>query len=275
MSSSDIFSEINEKNEQFLRDLDNSPSIKIRGVVGATGIGGFSSSDQWQMVFSLLYWESDNSEPAATEVRVEMPLSHRDELSEYRKLFSPYDVVEIEGKIGNHPRGNQQVLMTGFVGIVTDNERLTWHAKELQKPVHINDPILGQLTLDRTINVFECKNSWLNREITFSLSAEEGSIEPLLPKAHRIFKSPKEWDNRTKEYAARELLELKNDTWLDDDETEITRDEFVQKLQLTTISFESDNTCSFWFDDGDLFWGHCICVTLDSNNNPIDAEMMG
>lgn len=245
----------------------------FRGVVRAGGVGGVGISGEWKLVFHFAAWESESDPFSESELRVEMPISQK-EIALYREKFSSYDVIEIRGKKGIHQNGSEMVHMTEFIGKITD-EKLTAFSKELQKPVIIRDETLGNLTLDRSINVFEGETNWLHGKIRVTFSADEGPIEPLLPTAHAICSGAAAWDRKTKEYAAEQLLELKNDSWLDDDEEEISRDQFTDRLKLTSITIEGDRSCAFWFDDGDLFWGHWICVTLDPEGKFVDAEMMG
>lgn len=272
---SDFFAEIERNNNQFLKDVENSPSVKIIGVVSASDVAGAGDSKGWKLVFHFTGWETESTPFNTSELRIEMPVAEN-EISTYQEMFSSYDVIEIEGKIGKHPNGHSQVLMSKYLGKVTDNQTLNDHSIQLQKPVIIEDSVLGKLTLDRTIDIFECDNSWLEGEVSFSLSCDEdGSIESILPKSYSILQSAKLWDSKTKEFSAKKLLELKNDTWLGEDESEFTESQFIEKMSLSTISFETDGSMTFWFDDGDLFWGHTISVTVDENDQLIDAEIMG
>ncbi len=62
----------------------------------------------------------------------------------------------------------------------------------------------------------------------------------------------KQVKERIEQYAVK-LLELKNGTWLGDDESEFTAEQFIATMTLTSISVDSDGEFEFWYDDGDLF----------------------
>lgn len=274
-TGSDFFAERKRKNQEFINEVASMPSIKIRGIVSAADVGGVGNSSGWKLVFHFTGWETETIPFEKSELRVEMSIS-RDETSSYKEMFSAFDVIEIEGKLGKHPDGHSQVLMTKFLGKLKDNQLLNDYSVHLQKPVIIDDSILGQLTLDRRINVFDSKINWLGDTIDFSFSCDEnGTINKLLPKSYEILNSASNWDANAKEFSAKKLLELKNDTWLGDDETEFSEAQFIGKMKLSAISFETDGSFIFWFDDGDLFWGHTISVTVDENGKFEDAEIMG
>ena len=87
------------------------------------------------------------------------------------------------------------------------------------------------------------------------------------------------WDKRVREYAADELLELANDWSQDMDEdggaVEVTREQFVERMELESIEIRADGSFEFWFADGDMFYGHSIHVSGDMEHGPDDAAMEG
>ena len=80
-------------------------------------------------------------------------------------------------------------------------------------------------------------------------------------------------------YAAGELVGLAND-WsqeMDDDgETaEISKEQFMERMELESIEVRADGSFEFWFADGDMFYGHSIHVSGDMENGPDAASMEG
>ncbi len=68
----------------------------------------------------------------------------------------------------------------------------------------------------------------------------------------------------------------KNETWIEDkDEEPLTPEQFKERMVLDSISIDSDGDVSFYHSDGDLFWGHCILVTMNSENNFTSADIAG
>ena len=82
-------------------------------------------------------------------------------------------------------------------------------------------------------------------------------------------------------FAADKLLSLAND-WEADaagneerEAEEITREDFMTRMELDAVQLYEDGAFDFWFNDGDLFWGHSIHVTGSLGAGPEDAQMEG
>ena len=80
------------------------------------------------------------------------------------------------------------------------------------------------------------------------------------------------WKRKVDEFAVAELLPLKNRSWLDDGEAELTPKQFKSRMKLMSVSVAEDGRFEFWHNDGDLFWGHSIqlCGTLKEGLNAAD-----
>ncbi len=92
-------------------------------------------------------------------------------------------------------------------------------------------------------------------------------MEKLLPMVPEL-------DIKSRNYAADELLETKNDVWLEEDEEPISREDFINTLTLKRVEFNADGI-TFWYDDGDLFWGHTVTVDSSADETPRYAQMLG
>ncbi len=79
---------------------------------------------------------------------------------------------------------------------------------------------------------------------------------------------------RAKEYSANKLLELKNDLWLEEDEKEVTKKNFKDRMKFISL-YVFGESANFYFDDGDLFWGHIIEVTINQNLEFSAANIVG
>jgi hypothetical protein len=97
----------------------------------------------------------------------------------------------------------------------------------------------------------------------------------MLEAARRLFAEQAEWHRRVREYAVDRLLPLKNDSWLDEDDEEMSAAEFLSRMRLTSISVDETGDLTFWHDDGDLFWGHAIQVSGSLSNGLTDADIPG
>ena len=79
---------------------------------------------------------------------------------------------------------------------------------------------------------------------------------------------------KAKDYTVNKLLKLKNDLWLEEDEKEVTKKEFKARMKFISLYVFSESA-NFYFDDGDLFWGHTIEVNVNQNLEFTDANIVG
>ena len=82
-------------------------------------------------------------------------------------------------------------------------------------------------------------------------------------------------DSAARGFAADELLELKNDAWLEGSEPVVTKADFVARMSIETVAFGKEGGYAIWYDDGYLFFGHGICVTVGSRGKPEEASIHG
>lgn len=112
----------------------------------------------------------------------------------------------------------------------------------------------------------------------FTLDADEGSdetCEAALAAYKKHEMNMTELDRQLRAYAAGHMLDTAND-WLDNDgEEPITADQFADRITLSGLAFRNDGSIEAYYDDGDIFWGHCIIMRMDKNGNIEDAEIAG
>jgi hypothetical protein len=73
----------------------------------------------------------------------------------------------------------------------------------------------------------------------------------------------------------RDLLLLKNESWLNEEEIAISQKDFVDSLTLTSLSFDHVLAFNLNFNDGDLFWGHEIILQIEENCTIKTAKIEG
>ena len=81
-----------------------------------------------------------------------------------------------------------------------------------------------------------------------------------------------EAEENARKYAAQELLDTKNKSWLEKDEQPLTAGEFSERLILTDVVAMGD-IVQFWFEDDDMFWGHSVRIDLNPDGSPDYAEI--
>ena len=151
---------------------------------------------------------------------------------------------------------------------------------EYRRPVVLKDEELGELSLDKDLDTFEGGVSWRGEDIDISLEVDSSS-EDTWTAAVRAMKQmmtdQDRWDRDMRAFAARELTELACD-WresADEEVPEITEESFAQRLDLTSIAMDPDGSFSAYFDDDDMFFGHCVVVYGTLEDGVSSAVMAG
>ena len=151
---------------------------------------------------------------------------------------------------------------------------------EYRRPVVLNDEELGELSLDKDLDMFEGGISWRGEDIDISLevdSSSEDTWTAAVAAMKQMMTDRDRWDRDMRAFAARELTELACD-WresTDEDVPEITEESFAQRIELTSIAMEPDGSFSAYFDDDDMFFGHCVVVYGTLADGVASAEMAG
>ena len=123
--------------------------------------------------------------------------------------------------------------------IGADDTELQQIAIELQKPIVIIHPTFGELQYDRRISSYDGHATWDGKDVELSLSCQStDDPQAALEVALRLFKGQADWRGRANDYVVEDLLALKNESWLEDDEKELSRDEFLARITLESIAVQ-------------------------------------
>lgn len=150
---------------------------------------------------------------------------------------------------------------------------------EYKKPIIIEDDILGELLYDRTINSFEGHIPWLDKNIDISLDVDKenkSGITKARKAIKEMFGDSKRWDTDMRTFAAVKLLDLARD-WCESEEeaAKITEESFAKRITIESISMTSGGSFSAYFNDNDIFAGHCIIVSGSLKKGITSASMGG
>lgn len=72
-----------------------------------------------------------------------------------------------------------------------------------------------------------------------------------------------------------EMLILKNQGWLADGETELSRDQFKKKIKIYGINIYEGGDLEIYYKANDLFWAHEIQTTLDHEHAYLSSIVVG
>jgi len=256
--------------------MPKKPKPKSAEVVGVVAPGRMWGGQRvneksWTLDFSLQPWKGPEGDLVERELAVEWKKLSETTLTKLMNAIKPYDIVRIRVRLSK-----DRAEATRFLGKEGSDKDLKKKARELRKPFRISVPFFGWLTLNRALNRYETNFDWNLQPIGLCFSRRDCVDEPdFFRRVRALWKAPKKWDQRIRDFAAGELLALKNDTWLEENEVALTPKQFKSRMTLESISVDPDGRFEFFFNDGDLFWGHVIVVSGTLANGPTDADIAG
>ena len=141
---------------------------------------------------------------------------------------------------------------------------------EYTKPILLEDEVLGTLTLDREMSIFEGTCRWMGKEVQISLDVEiekKASWTRVTNVMKKLLADQEVWDKSLRAMAAQKLTAQANEWLADNDQTDreaekdpITEDEFARRILLTEFTVSPGGRFTVWYEDDDMFWGHVIIV---------------
>ena len=250
--------------------------LTLLAVTGANGFGGGKVGKEklWRASIGLTAWMEEDS-PDIHRGEFVLSTIADDRLLGVLQRRAPQDfIIKFKGRVSED--GKRLLLLDlpepGF------DPDLKAILEEQKKPVTFWEEGLGTFTLNRQVDWFETELDWLGTEISLTINMEE-EREEALRNAKTLLASAADWDKRVRAYAADELVSLANDWSQDMDEDgetpTITREQFMERMELESIEIGGDGSFTFWFGDGDLFYGHSIRVSGDLEHGPDEASMEG
>lgn len=270
--------------KQLLEQLTLCPISEVTGLVWIHGVsaGRAGGESLWNLNMGFDAWRVGNGCLKTETLRFSRQVTN-EELKSIQNVIKAETIVKINARVVEKSLlGRPDALFEEFIEVVSNDNELNQYLEELKKPVTYSDSIFGTLTFDRQFNWYTGKVMWNGKSVTLDLSVDgPENIEPSLQVARALWEDQVTWDSRISDYAVQELLQLKNEDWLgdeDDDEEpeeEVTPEQFKDRMRLESISISSDGEFEFWHDDGELFFGHSILVSGNLTDGPEDAGIHG
>jgi hypothetical protein len=276
-AGSDVFAAAAARKRALAAQLAGRPLEQVIGVVDARGTRGWrEEGEQWTLSFSFQCWKVPPGPLKTRPLSVELTTT-REQFDSLWKRVQSYAVVRIRARVVEASIvGNPQAQLTEFLGVDSSDPELNQAALDLQKPVVHRDHQFGVFTLVRCVNWYSAETEWHGMVVSLNLSLDDsGLLDPALKVARSLWKDQQKWAERIKDYAVRQLLPLKNECWLDENEVELTADQFTERMALESISVDPDGSFDFWHNDGDLFLGHSIQIGGSLSEGPTRADIPG
>lgn len=253
--------------------------MSILAVTGANGFGGrrVREDGPWIATLELTAWKEEyGEEPVCQEKTLLVALAGDKLLAYLRRRAMPDSIIQVTVRPSED---RTSFLMTELPQPVMDPE-LKAILDQQKQPVSFWEQGLGTFTLNRSVGWFEAEADWLGQPVRLDFDKDEDRAD-CLAHFHALMEGQQEWDQRVRAFAAEQLLELAND-WEQDsagneerEPEEITAEQFMERMELDAVQIYGDGAFEFWFNDGDLFWGHAIHVTGSLDRGPEKAQMEG
>jgi hypothetical protein len=274
----DLFADMRLREKKLFDELAECPVVDLLGIVDASGVGGGKTGREtlWTLTFSLDAWKHGTGSIHKTPLTVRRKVSDK-ELKKFQRLIDSESIVFIRARIAERNSfGSPQALLEKFVRVESNDGELNAYLVELKKPVTFEVPVFGIFILNRRVKWFVANTIWCGHEIKLNLAAAETTdVEKALMVAKELWESANNWNTRVQDYAVQQLLELKNDNWVGDDDHEVTVDEFKERMTLEAITVNPDGSFDFWHNDGDMFYGHAIEISGNIETGLTRADTPG
>jgi hypothetical protein len=192
------------------------------------------------------------------------------EAAEIQKITN---TIELFRKLGQfHLKFSETDLEAAFESL--NNQR--YRKPKALKPLYqtITSSILGTLTFDEAYDWYSSETP--QNRLPFNLSihlASPKKLERLIAFAEKQMQA-KFYESALLAMET-EMVELKNESWLDEDEVPISIEKFRDAVKIESIVFREDCSCEIFCDDGDLFDGHCILISIDSKGKYNSVTLEG
>jgi hypothetical protein len=250
--------------EEVHKHLAAAPLVDVLGVLSASGVGGSwcPGETRWTMVFTFASWRVIGRDLQRRDLIVRRKV-RKGEIDKYRNLVQSDVVTRIRAHVAEQSLwGRPEALLHKVIGPDTSDPEMTAEIVRLKKPIRFRDRDFGVFTLDRTINWFNTHTKWNGRRIQLQLAAcKPKDVERALDVARKLWSAQKRWQAKVLSCAVKQLLPVKNATWLGAAGTKITSTQFKKRMKLQSITVRPNGEIDFWHNDGDLFFGHNIEVT--------------
>lgn len=248
---------------------------KIRGLVGAlsSGAGRGAGAELWTLVFYLCAWRKQDGRLYQGKQRCEWQGLEKAQADLWMRQVNSWQQLDLV-VVGRTAKGAFLVRHIDLAEQSDDD--LTRLGEIWQQPVVLETALFGGLELDRGLDMYDGVADWGGTEISLSLSCEDAAMpESALATATALFEQQAHWQRQAVACAVEKLLPLKNENWLAEDQSPLTEEAFRSHLELQSIVAEDEGTFIFYFDDGDLFWGHAIVVSGSLAQGATDADIAG
>ncbi|HEY7770924.1 MAG TPA: DUF2262 domain-containing protein [Longimicrobium sp.] len=246
----------------------------ITGIMHPAGAAGSQTPPgaDWTLRFTLEEWRRADGTIHTTPLSVTRTTTHNETQALMDRLNSRR-VVSVRVRFTGE---NTAELLDVVDTRLAADDPLLLRAELLSTPVTHEDERFGTLVLDRSAGWWEGTAAWGADTIVVQMEAEnEVELAASLRTARALWDDQAAWAERIRAFAVQSLLPRKNESWLDEGEAKMTPAGFRAGLRLESVTVDAEGGFTFWYDGGDLFWGHSIEITGTLRDGPTRADLPG
>ena len=271
----DIFEELKQKKIRLYEQLAGRPVVEITGVVNPMGASDVKMDGIHELRLFLDIWRIDNAPIREDKLTVQKQVCDNESKSLTNAIAAGVTIRIRTRLLENNLDGSPQALLEELLESNVNDTEINKKRSD-QQPVIYEDEKFGTFSLDTTLDCFETNTIWNKNDIELSIYENKiENVESAIKTAHSLWKDQSLWNKRIQQYAIEKLLALKNESWLDDNEKSITSIDFIRKMNLESVVIYPNDDFEFWYDDGELFWGHSIKICGNLSKGLKDAEICG
>lgn len=121
--------------------------------------------------------------------------------------------------------------------------------------------VLGKISYNDQLAWYEAE---IDNHHLYLSCEDEAEAKQTLAHTQSFLKERAKLIQQAKAYACDSLLGIKNDSWLEDGEAEVSKEQFIACLKVESVIVYPEGVLAITFLDGDLFWGHVVQVTYEN-----------
>ena len=138
----------------------------------------------------------------------------------------------------------------------------------------IEDELFGTLSYDVNVRWYRAKVEFYpSHRVELAISVEGIDPDMAIERARQVFPRVQLQEATLRRAAACEKLELYNEHWSEGEK--IDADEFARRIALSSVTIHPEGEVELWYEDGNLFAGHWIAVSTNSELQFQHVEIAG
>ena len=267
--------------EDPLQKLSAQFSPEELSILAVTGPAGFSgsrmdNSELYLASIGLTAWMEEDSPDIHREEIPLVTLADETLLGFLRQRTYPDFLIKCHAR---RSLDGQRLLLLDLPQPGFDPD-LKAILEEQKKPESVFVEGLGTFVLNRRVKWFEAEVDWLEGKVRLNYDqGPEEQMRAAQETARALMADQAGWDEKVRSYAADHLLEPVNGCSAGDGEEdslqELSREDFLSRLELDAIQVNGDGGFEFWFNDGELLWDDSSRVSCTLADGPTAAQMEG